>query len=82
MTLIVEDADKKTRVVGMKWVKLGEGKDPEFDEPVFLYNKTNWKVGYLKGITKENTGKVFMFMVGDTEYDDFTHYCIPKPPTP
>lgn len=78
------------RNTGMKWQKLGEAKDPEFDKQLFLYDPAQeypYASGYL--ISTESTAewKVYTFeMEGYTDTGALvtsktvTHFAIPKPP--
>jgi hypothetical protein len=80
----------KTRTPSMKWIKLGEGKDPQFMETVFLAGKDgtvdDFASGWLKKIEIEKGAKVYQFVIGtdpngdDLIAKDFTHYCVPVPP--
>lgn len=80
----------RTRIVGMKWLKLGEDKDPAFEKVLFLAHVNDsgkveqWAAGELKGIEIEPKGKVYKFTrQGDdpTEFHTgFTHYAYPTIP--
>lgn len=80
----------RTRIVGMKWVKLGEGKDPEFKTDLFVCqldaqgHVIDYGCGQLKGIEIESNRKIFKFILAghDPTIPDssFTHYAIPTIP--
>lgn len=80
----------KPRNTGMKWQKLGEAKDPEFDKQLFLYDpdeqKEYYTSGYLVSIESKSEGKVYTFEMGYTDTGALvtsktvTHFAIPKPP--
>jgi hypothetical protein len=82
--------DRKPKTSPMKWLKLGEAKDPEFNKMVFLYDSKVPKVeaaniGWLKAIESEIGKKVYKFCIGDDGDKDivnsgFTHYAIIKAP--
>lgn len=84
---------ERTRIVGMKWKRLGEDADPLFLDTVFLYTKAEqpYAIGYLKGIDTSTTVdgnsppmtsriKIYKFMVNGEEANDFTHYAVPTIP--
>lgn len=82
-TLIVENADTKTRIVGMKWLKLGEAKDPQFGERYFLVDKDgDFYTGSLNGINQTKAGIEYSFDLPgvDEPVTNITHYCVPKSP--
>lgn len=82
--------EKKPKTIPMKWLKLGEAKDPEFGKDYFLYadvgNKElstpDFQVGNLAGIKQVPSGKQFSWNVEGQEDERtyFTHYAICKPP--
>lgn len=86
------EATTKTRTTPMRWIKLGEGKDPDFRIPVFLCDQligdplATFEMGWLKNISHEEEGKSYGFVIGyDEERGDiiehrFTHYAIPTKP--
>jgi hypothetical protein len=73
----------KTRTPSMKWIKLGEGKDPEFEKELFLTDGKGFYSGSLIKIEQEQAGKKYSFNVGlddigkDVIKTDITHYCVP-----
>jgi hypothetical protein len=77
----------KTRTPSMKWIKLGSGKDPEFDNTLVLTDGIMVFAGRLIKIEQEQTGKKYSFNVGlddiakDMIKTDITHYCVPVLPT-
>lgn len=73
----------------MKWIKLGQGKDPEFTKSVFLCFKDGdvdeFDSGWLKTIEIEKGEKTYKFVIGyddgkDVIRTDATHYCVPVSP--
>ena len=76
----------KTRTPSMKWIKLGEGKDPEFDQPLFLTNGDIFYAGLLTKIERTPEGKKYFFSIGpdgsgeDVITDRLTHYSVPVAP--
>lgn len=74
----------RTRIVGMKWVKLGEGKDPEWGVSLFLYRRVGDKdcyaVGELHKIESLKDGKQYEFLADNQEPDTFTHWAQPTVP--
>lgn len=87
-TAISPNKDRKPPTHGMKWIKLGEGKDPEFKTTYILYRWPNdnqlpyYTTGVLKSKTEGETHIAYSFFdekVGETN-ETFTHYCHPKPP--
>jgi hypothetical protein len=90
-TKLTQPAVINPRNTGMKWQKLGEAKDPEFDKLLFLYDPEQieypYTSGYLVSIESTAEGKVYTFeMDGYTETGALvtsktvTHFAIPKPP--
>jgi hypothetical protein len=77
----------KTRTPSMKWIKLGEGKDPEFDNTLFLTDGSMVFTGRLVKIEQTEKGKIFSFEVGNDSdgmekvVSSMTHYCYPLLPT-
>lgn len=85
--LIVSDAHKRTRIVGMKWKQLGVDNDPEFGETVFLYlpdaDGGQFMIGELKSIELRKDAKVFSFLIDESiesTLETFTHYAVPTVP--
>lgn len=79
-------AAKQTRIMGMKWVKFGEGKHPAFQKVIFLRRAHStgdeYYVGWLKGIDTELNSAVYKCVAVGLEeiQQDFTHYAIPVSP--
>jgi hypothetical protein len=76
-------SEPRTRIVGMKWKKLGEDADPEWDKEVFLFEAPGtFAIGSLTGIQLTPTGKVFTFVNGDATAwtNKFSHYAVPTIP--
>jgi len=76
----------KTRTPSMKWIKLSEGKDPDFDKPLFLTNGEIFYAGLLTKIERTPDGKKYFFSIGpdgsgeEVITDRLTHYCYPVSP--
>lgn len=84
----------KTRTTPMRWIKLGEGKDPEYDKDYFLTDGHDFYKGFLQSTQETSAGKVYNFAVGKKETQDeegedaialivntdITHYAIPTKP--
>lgn len=87
---IKEPKPRKPPTHGMKWVKLGQGKDPEFNKWYFLFDPTlsdKFYIGMLIGKNVTGTGIVYTWeLLGrdesgvEIETKTITHYCEPKPP--
>lgn len=79
-----ETQTRKPPVHGMKWIKLGNGKDPEFRTEYILFRKADKYVttGKLRSKTEGESAIAYSFhddKTGETS-DLFTHYCEIKPP--
>lgn len=74
--------EKKTRISSMKWIKLGEGKDPEFNKLYFLFSEesSGFDLGTLDKIEETEKGKKFIFRCGEFDNEHITHYAIPTKP--
>lgn len=76
----------KTRTPSMKWIKLGTGKEPDFDKPLFLTDGEDFYCGILTKIEQESQGKKYSFDCGvsgigeDIILDSLSHYCLPVLP--
>jgi hypothetical protein len=89
-----QDATTPKRRKAMLWQKLGEGKDPEFNNekghsiPYVLCDnraqEPGYAIGTLHSIVIENGSKEYKFNVVTTDgYEPtggFTHFCIPVQP--
>jgi hypothetical protein len=83
-----KQTETKTRTPSMKWIKLTEGKEPEFDTPLFLTDGKIFFRGILIKIEQvSGTEKRYSFNVGldgagePLIIDYATHYCVPVSPT-
>lgn len=84
------DQATKQRNPSMKWLKLGEDKDPDFGVQYFLFGnngskekpKEDFQVGALAEINTVPEGKKYSFFIEnvDDQQKHFTHYSIAKPP--
>lgn len=84
--------ETKPRKQFMKWLKLGEGKDPEFEKIVFLYDEKakegeNLNIGCLTSKAVKASGIKYGFITPASQENDedpeetrFTHYCNPVLP--
>jgi hypothetical protein len=86
----------KTRTPSMRWIELGKGKDPEFNQLYFLCQQgIYFTSGYLKSKEETDKGKVYKFEAGLTIVQnnegkpdsiepliitDVSHYCLPVTP--
>jgi hypothetical protein len=82
-----QPTETKTRTPSMKWVKLGGGKEPEFDTPLFLFDGKMFfrgvlvKIEQVSGIEKRYSFNVGMDSAGEPLIIDYaTHYCVPVLP--
>lgn len=83
-----ETKTRKPPVHGMKWLRLGTNKDPEFKTTYLLYRWGKdealpyYSTGTLRSKTEGESNIVYLFhdeKTGEASAD-FTHYCHPKPP--
>lgn len=90
MTTDTKQTPSKPKVHGMKWMRLGNDKDPQFKTQLFLCNRQSEKdednyytTGFLKSKTENDDGS-FRYEFTDEQDNavssDFTHYCEIKPP--
>jgi hypothetical protein len=77
----------KPRTASMRWIKLGEGKDPDFDKALFLTDGKGFYRGLLLKIEQVSaTEKKYLFNVGmdgagePCIVDYLTHYFEPVMP--
>lgn len=79
--LVTAESEPRTRKQFMKWIKLGEGKDPEFDQIYFLYGEVpGIDHGVLISIVQKPSAKEYTFCGADGESSKYTHYCLPTEP--
>lgn len=86
-SVTLPEATRQPKTVPMKWLKLGEAKDPEFRTEVFLFrpdheNEPYYTIGNLREKKETDETMVYGFhnnMTGEVE-TDFTFYAICKPP--
>lgn len=84
------EQEKKQRNTGMKWLKLGVDKDPEFGVQYFLFGnsgskekpKDDYQVGALAGINSLPEVKQFSWFIEgqEDERKHFTHFAVAKKP--
>lgn len=78
--------EKTTRTPSMKWLRLGEDKDPEFEKHLFLTDGNKFHCGVLEKIEQVQVGKKYSFNLGlyegatDVIASNMTHYCNPVLP--
>jgi hypothetical protein len=83
MTQPLVTAETKTRTPSMKWIKLGSGRDPDFEKDLFLTDGKLFYCGSLIRIEQVQNGKKYSFDVGlgssgePIIADYLTHYCLP-----
>jgi hypothetical protein len=76
----------KPRTPSMRWIKLSEGKDPEFDNTLFLTDVSMVFTGRLVKIEQTEKGKIYSFEVGNDSdgmekvVSSMTHFCYPVLP--
>lgn len=83
----VRATEKKPKTTPMRWLKLGEAKDPEFKKSYLLFAKAGslneYQVGILAGIKQTETGKQYTWDIQGAEdsLSHYTHYAIINPAT-